>query len=164
MPDPKMRPPSVRVRTATPSDAPFVLALVPRLIAFDVPRWRDRDSILRVSEAHVKDALSTSGPTEEVLIAEDPDGSAVGFIHVASAEDYFSGRQQGYVANLAIEEIAEGRGVGRALITAAEAWTQKRGMGELTLYVFAHNSGARAFYERLGFSVDSLKLVKTLET
>jgi GNAT superfamily N-acetyltransferase len=143
-----------------------VLSLVPRLVAFDVPSWRDPDAIRRLSERLVRQALSSSsspsGPDAGVLIAEDPEGAPLGFIHVESAEDFFSGRPQGYVANLAIEAAAEGRGVGRALMEAAEAWTRARGMGELTLYVFAHNQGARAFYERLGFAEDSLKLVRTL--
>lgn len=155
--------PSVRIRYATPSDGPFVLALAPRLIAFDVPRWRDSGAILRSSEAQLTDALSASGPEEEVLIAEDFEARPLGFIHVESAEDFFTGRAQGYVSNLAIEKAAEGRGVGRALMEAAETWTRSRGMGELTLYVFTNNSSARAFYERLGFAEDSLKLVKKLD-
>ena len=34
--------PSVRIRAAEADDAAFVLGLVPRLVAFDVPRWRAR--------------------------------------------------------------------------------------------------------------------------
>jgi len=47
-------------------------------------------------------------------------------------------------------------------VLAAEAWARARGLSRLTLEVFANNGGARAFYERLGFAEDSLRVVKRL--
>jgi ribosomal protein S18 acetylase RimI-like enzyme len=53
--------------------------------------------------------------------------------------------------------------VGEALVRAAEAWTRVRGWRRLTLGVFQSNTRAGALYERLGYGIDTLRLVKVLE-
>jgi ribosomal protein S18 acetylase RimI-like enzyme len=66
----------------------------------------------------------------------------------------------GYIANLAIAKEAEGKGVGKVLMQAAEVWAKARGYRDLSLYVFGTNNHARAFYEKLGYDKDSLELTK----
>ena len=56
----------------------------------------------------------------------------------------------------------KGRGVGAALLRAAEAWALARGHATLTLNVFDGNRRARALYERAGFRPDTIKYRKTL--
>ena len=56
------------------------------------------------------------------------------------------------MAILAVASQAEGRGVGRALLEAAEEWGTTNGFTTLTLAVFADNRRAKAFYERQGWS------------
>ena len=43
------------------------------------------------------------------------------------------------------------RGIGRALLDAAERWARERGVRKLELHVFPHNEAAIALYERAGF-------------
>ncbi len=43
------------------------------------------------------------------------------------------------------------RGVGRALMEAAEAWARQVGVRKLELHVFPHNGAALALYEGLGY-------------
>ena len=47
---------------------------------------------------------------------------------------------------------AQGLGLGRALLEAATERLRAAGHREATLWVFAANTGARGFYERLGFA------------
>jgi ribosomal protein S18 acetylase RimI-like enzyme len=63
---------------------------------------------------------------------------------------------------LAIATEAEGKGVGKALMNAAEAWSKECGYRYLSLYVFGTNNHARKFYEKLGYDEDSLKLTKMI--
>ena len=44
-----------------------------------------------------------------------------------------------------------GRGVGRKLVEAVEAWALGSGVGELHAYVYPSNAAATRFYERLDF-------------
>jgi GNAT superfamily N-acetyltransferase len=66
------------------------------------------------------------------------------------------------VAVLAVAAEAEGQGVGRALLEAAEGWTREQGLSMLTLNVFEGNTRARTVYERLGYAPETLRYVKTL--
>ena len=150
------------IRPATAEDLPFVLGLVSRLVEFGPPPWRDADAIRASSEGLLRDALERPRDGAAVLLAVGADGAPLGFVHLGAEREFFTGAPEGYVANLALADATQGRGVGRALMEAAEAWTRSRGMRRLTLYVFAGNDRARGFYARLGFGEDSLKLVKQL--
>jgi len=57
---------------------------------------------------------------------------------------------------------AERRGVGRALLDAADAWCRARTFRLLTLNVFAANAAAKQMYERAGFGVDTVKYLKQI--
>ena len=81
-----------------------------------------------------------------------------------SAVDYFTHETHSHVSDLAITREAEGRGVGRALMTAAESWASSRGHRLLTLNVFDANHRARRLYDRLGYTPDTTKLVKVLRS
>ena len=44
-----------------------------------------------------------------------------------------------------------GRGVGSALVQAAESWARERGLHKLNLEVWPHNEAAIALYRKSGF-------------
>lgn len=103
--------------------------------------------------------LDENSATSVILIAEE-DGQKLGFVQLGEEKEFFSGEVYGYIANLAITKEAEGKGVGKALMNAAEAWSKEHGYRYLSLYVFGTNQHARAFYKKLGYDEDSLKLTK----
>ena len=43
------------------------------------------------------------------------------------------------------------RGIGRALLAAAEEWARGAGVSKLELHVFPHNEAAIALYEGFGY-------------
>lgn len=55
------------------------------------------------------------------------------------------------VAILAVAREAEGQGLGKLLLGAAEDWGQAQKFRRLTLSVFADNRRAREFYSRQGW-------------
>ena len=63
---------------------------------------------------------------------------------------------------LVVSEAAEGRGVGSAVMAGVEAWAQAQGFRVVELDTGVANMRARAFYARLGYAEDSVKLVKVL--
>lgn len=154
---------SVTVRAATPEDLRFVLGLVPRLTEFGAPPWRPAEAIEADSAASLAEALESAGEEGAVLVAEDRDGERLGVVHVEVEADYITGEERAFVGDLIVTRESEGKGVARALMAAAEAWARARGLGSLTLYVFAGDRRARDFYARLGFLEDGLRLMLPLE-
>ena len=113
-------------------------------------------------ERWIDQSLARRGEAAEVFVAEDDEGTPLGFASVAD-ELHFTGVTQAYIGELAVREEAEGRGVGTALIGACEAWARRRGHRFLSLATGAANSRALAFYRHRGFSDEDVKLVKLLE-
>jgi len=73
-----------------------------------------------------------------------------------------TGERGDQAAILAVAREAEGQGVGRALLDAADEWGRRRGFRRLTLAVFADNARAKEFYARLGWRTELETLFKTL--
>jgi ribosomal protein S18 acetylase RimI-like enzyme len=67
---------------------------------------------------------------------------------------------RGHVSDLAVILDARRMGVGTALMNAGEAWASQHGLPAVSLDVWSTNKAALAFYQRLGYSVESLCLVK----
>jgi GNAT superfamily N-acetyltransferase len=74
-------------------------------------------------------------------------GSAVGTLWLSTE------RPLAFVYDVAVEESQRRRGYGAAIMDAGARWCRDRGHPALGLNVFAHNPGARALYDKLGYHV-----------
>jgi GNAT superfamily N-acetyltransferase len=151
------------VRTATPADRDFILGVVPRLRAFGPPPLRPVAALDRAEREALERAL-TAPSVDAILLVAEAGGSPVGVAYAQTATDYFTGERHGHLAIIAVAEEGEGRGVGRALLTAVEQWASERRYRFLTLNVFAGNERARAVYERAGYAPDTIRYAKELAT
>jgi ribosomal protein S18 acetylase RimI-like enzyme len=152
----------VRIRIAEARDGDFILSLVPRLMEFGPPPWRPAAQMTATDMEVIEKVLLTRPDGTIVLVAEDESGVLLGFIHLNTKQDYFTREQHGHVSDIVVAPAGEGRGVGRALIEAGEAWSRAQGFRLLTLNVFANNQRALKLYERLGYGQDTIKYVKEL--
>lgn len=152
----------VQVRPAQLRDRDFILSLVPRLIEFGPPPWRTPAQMTAADQQAVDRALSSTSLGIALFIAQDNQGSSLGFIHLNTATDYYTHEDHGHVSDVAVAEAGEGRGVGRALMEAGEEWARDQGYRLLTLNVFVRNVRARKLYEKLGYGEDTIKYVKEL--
>ena len=129
------------VRLATPADAPALLRLNE---AFNGPGLG--------GASHIARSLAEN-PQEIVCIAE-LDGEAVGFCcaQIFSSVCYRS--KTGEITELYVEPHARRKGLATALMRLAEQELSARGARTLALLTGDDNSGARAFYESLGYELD----------
>jgi ribosomal protein S18 acetylase RimI-like enzyme len=153
---------SVSIRPARSGDREWVLALAPRLHEFGPPPWRSRDVMDRAVTASIDEGLTAPASDQTVLVAEGVDREPLGFVHLHGATDFHTGERHGHVSDIVVAPAAEGRGVGAALMAAAEDWARAHGFRLLSLHVFGENARARALYERLGYRLDIVKMIKTL--
>ncbi len=82
---------------------------------------------------------------ETFLVAEEG-GEVLGYV-IASMD-----RSAGNIVSIAVSPTERGRGVGRKLMLDALQILRKSGVETVRLEVRKSNSGAKRFYERLGFT------------
>ena len=63
---------------------------------------------------------------------------------------------------LAVAPEWRGRGVGTALLAAAEDWARAHGAERMILDLDVHNEGAKRLYERVGYQVEALAMDKPI--
>jgi len=112
--------------------------------------------------ASIDEGLSAPAADQTVLVAEGAAEERLGFVHLHGAPDFHTGERHGHVSDIVVAPGAEGHGVGAALMAAAEDWARGHGFRLLSLHVFGGNARARALYERLGYRLDIVKMIKTL--
>ncbi|WP_328473492.1 GNAT family N-acetyltransferase [Actinoplanes sp. NBC_00393] len=121
------------------------------------------------AEAHYTRSLTTSGQSAPEAAREAADTYARLLPQEFATPDnhfwyaYDGDRRAGFlwikvtgvtafVYNVAVEPDLRRQGYGRAIMLAAERWCRVHGLTRIGLHVFAHNTGARALYEQLGFT------------
>ncbi len=118
--------------------------MIRRMLPADVP------AVLSILNESPEAALWTAGSLLETASKEGAwvaalDERVVGFLAGQAAADEFE------IANLAVARRYRQRGVGTGLVNAAVAWSRTVGALKTFLEVRASNTGAMAFYTRLGF-------------
>jgi ribosomal protein S18 acetylase RimI-like enzyme len=152
----------IRIRLANADDDDFILGLVARFVEFELPPWRRRGECAKGIRDDLARHLAEQPPGSHVFVAEDDAGERVGFLHLQTVSDYFTGAQNCHVADVAVAPEREGRGIGSALLAHAEDWARQHRCRHLTLAVFPGNARARALYERHGFGIDLLRMAKPI--
>ena len=152
----------IHIRTARSEDREAIVAIVPRLRAFgEVPLYaaKQLDDGERVT---LERALENMPEGATLLVAELDELGVVGFAYAHSDSDYFTNETHAHLGIIAVAESGEGKGVGRALLDAIETWSAASGHRFLTLNAFENNAHARAFYERAGYAVDTVRYYKKI--
>lgn len=88
---------------------------------------------------------AVAGPASAVLGVHDATGALTGTAMVGHDG------HRGWVYYLAVAEPARGRGLGRELMAAAEAWLVARGAPKLQFMVRGDNAAVLDFYAHLGY-------------
>jgi RimJ/RimL family protein N-acetyltransferase len=93
-------------------------------------------------------------PDAAVLVAE-LDGRLVG--RLSLARDPHPASRHVADLGLMVSAAHRRRGIGRALLGAAEEWARGAGVAKLELHVFPHNEAAIALYESCGFAREGFR-------
>jgi len=159
-----MTPPTteISIRTARDDDLRFIRSLSPVLAAGAKLQWHGSETIQDFQDAYIAEMMADTTIRKSTLIAESG-GAPAGFIHVRESADDISGEACGTVPLLAVSENAQGTGIGRLLMEAAETWSKAQGFRLLHLEVFSTNNQARRFYDALGFKPNTINMVKPLD-
>jgi GNAT superfamily N-acetyltransferase len=89
-------------------------------------------------------------PDARVWVAQAPDGAIVGWIHLFGNR-LLESDPDIEIGGLVVHEDARGRGVGRALVSAAEDWARERGYTMVSVRSNVIRREAHEFYKGLGY-------------
>ena len=89
-------------------------------------------------------------PDHALFGAEDEAGELAGWVHIC-ARLLLIDPPSAFVEGVVVSPGVRRRGVGRALMAAAEEWARGRGLGVVRLRSAATRGEAHAFYRALGY-------------
>ncbi|MFI6238080.1 GNAT family N-acetyltransferase [Micromonospora sp. NPDC050784] len=155
-----------------PAVRPASLADVPALVALrlanakahlaldpDVYRLPQREAVIE----HFTAVLSEATGRNAVLVAEQG-GQVVGMVEVLRlpeppAHQILRPEPSAQIHTVVLDE-ARGRGVGSALLDAADRWAAEHGLSYLSAGIHHHNAGAVRFYRRHGYAPSGTSWVR----
>jgi GNAT superfamily N-acetyltransferase len=154
---------NIHVRLAHADDDEFILGLAERFVEFELPKWRKRGETIAGIRSDIAHHLRETPASTHLFVAENGDAERLGFMHLQTRRDFFTGAQNCHIADLVVAAAHEGRGVGRALLAFADIWAKEHHCRHLTLGVFPANERARKLYEAHGFGVEILSMAKPVK-
>jgi len=154
----------MNVRLATPEDEEFMATLSLEAARASISPWREAPREQIEARARAWQEWGRSPDLQSVtLIAEDEQGQRLGYVVlILNTHDELTGEPQGFVADIAVAPGVRRRGVGAALLRAAEDYAAGQGLPYLALSVSSFNAPALRLYQRLGYQEEWKKLVKRL--
>jgi ribosomal protein S18 acetylase RimI-like enzyme len=152
---------TIRVRVATKADRAFIETLGARSSMDSVSSLRRADPADVI--ANFEGLLAVVDSRKHFALIAEADGERAGFLLcLESLPDEVTGADQAFVAYMAVERAARGKGIGSALLERAEDEAKRRGAPYMALMVTEENASARALYERAGYATERRLLCKTL--
>lgn len=133
------------IRTAKPSDAKTILALITELAIYE----KAEHEVL-ATEQTIKDSLFGEQANAKALICENEQGKAVGYVIYFYNYSTWLAKKGLYLEDLYVAESERGKGYGKGLLTYLAAEAVAEGCGRFEWSVLDWNTPAIEFYESLG--------------
>lgn len=153
----------IRIRPGVASDEPALLAMLPRLADFALSPRRNATDLWHSDAELVIAHLAGDAPQCLLVVAEDTHAdpaAVVGMALVTIQGEFMSHEPSSHLEAIVVAQGVEGRGVGSALLAAAEQGALDRGAQSMTLHVFNANQRAHRLYESLGFESEMQRCIK----
>lgn len=135
----------VAIRGATPADLERLVRLLETLFSIEADFRPDSERQRRGL------ALMLAEPERRVVLVAEREGAVVGMVTAQLVVSTAEGGPSALVEDMVVESAERGRGIGRRLLSAAEAWAAARGATRLQLLADRENAPALGFYGRAGW-------------
>lgn len=119
-----------------------------------------------IADDYIAEMLNRCRSCEGSVLVADDDGDIAGYVTVLNrvqSDDLDDGDIEfGLVSDLLVRDAYRGRGLGRDLVQAAEAFAISNDVQWLRISVMAGNHGARELYSSMGYDEIYVELEKGL--
>ncbi|HSD22128.1 MAG TPA: GNAT family N-acetyltransferase [Anaeromyxobacter sp.] len=133
------------IRSATPADTERLVRLLGVLFSIEADFRPDPERQRRGV------ALMLAEPERRTVLVAERAGEVVGMVTAQLVVSTAEGGPAALVEDMVVEATERGRGLGRRLLEAIEAWATARGASRLQLLADRENGPALRFYARTGF-------------
>lgn len=147
-PPPKVKP-KPKLRNAKPSDAPRLVELIHELGH-------------EITEKQVRKNLGALKKSGEMPLVVTLDKKVVGLCGVGRRVVVHRPAPLGRITALVVAKEANGHGLGRMLVQAAEDWMRKKGCQLVEVTSNDRRAEAHAFYQHMGYERTSVRFFKKL--
>ncbi|ABS27228.1 GNAT family N-acetyltransferase [Anaeromyxobacter sp. Fw109-5] len=135
----------VAIRSATPADLERLVRLLEILFSIEADFRPDPERQRRGL------ALMLAEPERRVVLVAQREDEVVGMVTAQLVVSTAEGGPSALVEDMVVESAERGRGLGRRLLLAVEAWAAARGATRLQLLADRENAPALGFYGRAGW-------------
>ena len=147
---PKPKPaPKPQIRDAKPSDARRLTELI-TFLGHEIDEKSVRRNLTRLKKDGETPLVATLGK------------QVVGLCGISARAVIHRDALLGRISPLVVAEEAQGHGIGRMLVDAAEAWMRKKGCKLVEVTGNDRRAEAHAFYRHMGYERTSIRFAKTL--
>lgn len=157
---------SYRIRAYEPHDAVAVRECITELQAYERALEPDRvEATAAFARRYLKHILSACREQSGELLVAEVEGMVAGFVcyWIEQIEDPITTLTEcAYVSDLAVRETYRRRGIGRALLRAAEERALRQDAATIRIGVLAANDPAHDLYTGAGYRPFELLLTKPL--
>lgn len=94
--------------------------------------------------------LAAGGMARALVATQGTDVIGLATVHLRQALNHAAPLAQ--LSLLVVDHRIRGKGVGRTLVGAVEAWAREQGCRRIIVTTALHRSEAHAFYERIGYA------------
>ncbi len=144
------------IRVATPDDAVALAGVQHRAWWRAYADYVDPERFKTLEElvARWHELLASAAGRRRATLVFDQSRQVAGFATFGPTRDDDATPGTGELMAVYVDPPAQGAGVGRALLDAADARLREQGSVEVVVWVFAANAMARELYERRGWVLD----------
>lgn len=133
------------IREAALADCSAITRLNREEMGYDYPQ----------EKTFVKLQACLANPAHRIFVAEW-EGEVAGYLHLEEYDVLYAGHMVN-VLGIAVSSAWRRQGVGRALLSAGEAWARSKGAVAVRLVSGEARKGAHAFYQNLGYTGNKLQ-------
>lgn len=157
----------VHIRPSRPDDRATLLRFVSDFQDYERGLHPNRRPGAEVSEDYLAEMERETAANDGALFMAEMAGETIGYVCCYAGHDddmmiHEETRPHGYVSDIFVAPEHRSRGVGAALLSAAEDYLAGLGFRRVRLSVMAANVTARAVYEKCGYRAYDVLYEKSL--